>query len=83
MLRDILRIIGVGLAVILGLGFALRAAQDDDNNGGGSSTPYEAACDMLNDGDTRQEAFDVLVGLDVTELAASRAVNEAANNGCG
>jgi hypothetical protein len=37
---------------------------------------------MLEDGDTAVEAFDVLVDLDVPEVEASRAVNEAIADGC-
>ena len=75
------------LAVIVVFGgIALTTVVTADGGGNdddGTSTPYEAACRMLEDGDSAVEAFDILVGLDVPELAASRAVNQATANGCG
>lgn len=77
----------IGVVVLtVGIGVAVVATDDDENNEpnrDGQSTPYEAACDMLEDGDTAVEAFDILVEFDVTELEASRAVNEAIADGCG
>ncbi len=45
-------------------------------------TPTEAACEMLADGDTAVEAFDILIELGTPELVASRAVNRAIADGC-
>jgi hypothetical protein len=65
------------------VGAVALAEPDEPADTNTYSTPTEAACDMLEDGDTAVEAFDILVGLDVSELTASRAVNEAMANGCG
>jgi hypothetical protein len=42
----------------------------------------EAACQMLADGDTAVEAYDILLDLDVAPVTASRAVNRAIAGDC-
>jgi hypothetical protein len=45
-------------------------------------TPTEAACEMIADGDTAEEAYNILLGLDVRPTTASRAVNRAIAGDC-
>jgi hypothetical protein len=81
-MRTTTKVALVVVAAVGGLGLAaLPDAEDNDTDP--TLTAREAACQMLNDGDTAVEAFDVLVDLDVSELDASRAVNEAMADGCG
>ncbi len=75
-------IIGGSTAVMGAAALLAPADEDEDREPAKQLTAYEAACGMLEDGDTPVEAFDILVGLDVSELTASRAVNEATANGC-
>jgi hypothetical protein len=68
-------------AIVAGLGVAV-VLPDSDDGPNQQRTPREAACRMLGEGDSATRAFDVLVDLDIPELAASRAVNEAIADGC-
>ena len=77
----VLAVAAVGIAAVAGAQAVFPEDEPDEREA--TSTPYEAACRMLEDGDSAVEAFDILVGLDVPELAASRAVNQATANGCG
>jgi hypothetical protein len=68
----------VGCAVALSVG-ALAGDEDDERP---TLSALEAACQMIADGDTAVEAFDILRDLDVPELTASRAVNRAIAGDC-
>lgn len=78
------RNITFGVACVAAVGaYAIGSnSSDDDDVPGRQLSPTEAACEMIADGDTAVEAFDVLVGLDVPELTASRAVNRAIAGDC-
>jgi hypothetical protein len=70
-------IAAVGCAVALSVG-----ALAEDGEDAPDLSPLDAACEMLADGDTAGEAFDILRDLDVPELTASRAVNRAIAGEC-
>ncbi len=71
------------LAVAVVVGTVVGDDEDDEPASTGRKlTPTEAACEMLADGDTATEAFDILVELGTPEMAASRAVNRAIADGC-
>jgi hypothetical protein len=77
------RVIVFGVVtVIAGVAAGVAYTADSGDDDGPGSTPKVQACRMLEDGDTAVEAFDILVGLDVSEVEASRAVNEAIADGC-
>jgi hypothetical protein len=75
------RVIVFGVVTVVA-GVAAGVAYTTGDSDEPGSTPKVQACRMLEDGDTAVEAFDVLVGLDVSEVEASRAVNEAIADGC-
>jgi hypothetical protein len=78
------RVILFGVAaVVAGIAAGVAYTTDGGDDDEPGATPKVQACRMLEDGDTAVEAFDILVDLDVTELDASRAVNEAMADGCG
>lgn len=62
----------------------------DDDDGGETFTPAEAACRMLEDGDTPDEAYrgmiilldDLEYSVGDAEIAARAAVDEAVADGC-
>jgi hypothetical protein len=76
--------VGIGvLAVVAAATVGSQLAGGEDNDAPSRQlSPLEAACQMLADGDTAGEVFDILVGLDVPELAASRAANRAIAGEC-
>jgi hypothetical protein len=54
----------------------------DDDTPDRQLTPTAAACEMIADGDTAEEAYDILLELDVRPTTASRAVNRAIAGDC-
>jgi hypothetical protein len=78
------KMIGVGAIAVV---FAAAAWSDapgsnDDDPPSRSVTPSAAACEMIADGDTAEEAYDILLGLEVRPAAALRAVNRAIAGDC-
>jgi hypothetical protein len=71
------------VTVVAGIAAGVAYTTDSGDDDEPGATPKVQACRMLEDGDTAVEAFDVLVNLDVSEVDASRAVNEAMADGCG
>jgi hypothetical protein len=76
--------IGIGGLVVVGALAAIGqlAGDDGDEGPGRQLTPTAAACQMLADGDTAEEAYDVLLDLDIRPTTASRAVNRAVAGDC-
>jgi hypothetical protein len=75
--------IGVGVLVaLLTVGMIVVAEDNDDDPPPRQLSTLEAACGMLADGDTAEEAYDILLGLDVAPVTASRAVNRAIAGEC-
>jgi hypothetical protein len=74
--------LGLGaLVVVAGVTIGTQFAEGDEKKAP-TRTPTEAACQMLADGDTAVEAYDILLDLDVAPVTASRAVNRAIAGDC-
>jgi hypothetical protein len=72
-----------GLAVVAAAAVGGQlASSDDDDTPPRQLTALEAACQMIADGDTAVEAYDILLDLDVPAITASRAVNRAIAGEC-
>jgi hypothetical protein len=73
----------IGVAALLAL-FTIGAVGNaiDDDSPSPRRTSTEAACEMIADGDTAEEAYNILLGLDVRPTTASRAVNRAVAGDC-
>jgi hypothetical protein len=76
--------IGIGVLAVVAAATVVSQSTGSDNPDPAPRrlSALEAACEMIADGDTAVEAFDILRDLDVPELTASRAVNRAIAGDC-
>jgi hypothetical protein len=77
------KMIGAGALAVVFAAAALTDGNDQDGDlPSPHLTPVEAVCEMLADGDTAEEAYDVLLELDMAPAVASRAVGQATSGDC-
>jgi hypothetical protein len=73
----------VGIAVVgCAVALSVSAMADDIEDEKPTLSALQAACQMLADGDTAVEVYDILIDLDVAPVTASRAVNRAIAGDC-